>query len=120
VNLTQLPAAVFVVPGNPLNACSIAEILIYISYIVALMPDKDEKDSDKKIREMTKDIVNALLESGENMRVDIRTVSDAAKCGASFDYCSEYNCASKFRCTSTAGFECGGKFKDSADYTLTL
>jgi len=86
------------------------------------MPDKKEKeDSDKKIREMTKDIVNELLKSGEPVRIDISTGGTIAKCGPANYTCNDpgYECSSKFECKS-ASFSCFGTFKDSADYTFTV
>jgi hypothetical protein len=82
------------------------------------MPDK-EKDSDRKIRELSRNIVNELLKTGEPLRVDISTGGAAAKCGSTFTSCSKYTCTKAFKCTATR-FDCTGTFKDSKDYTLTL
>ena len=84
------------------------------------MPDK-EKDSDRKIRELSKEIVNELLKTGEPLRVDISTGGTIAKCGPNFVSCQNYDCIRKFKCEATTGtFLCYGTFKDSADYTLTI
>ncbi len=85
------------------------------------MPDKKEKeDSDNKIREMTKDIVNELLKSGEPVRIDISTGASIAKCGSKFIQCGDYDCKKNFTCEAPKGFKCTGAFADAAKYTLAL
>jgi hypothetical protein len=44
----------------------------------------DEKDSNRKIRELSRNIVNELLKTGEPLHVDISSEGAVAKCGPKF------------------------------------
>jgi hypothetical protein len=107
--------------ANVNRSLYLLRILIYIYYTVYLLSDT-EKDSDKRrMRELARDIVNELLKSDESIRVDVTTGGTAERCGPSFGHCGgSYECIKKFRCEHTGGFTCGGTFKDSPDFTLTL
>jgi hypothetical protein len=85
------------------------------------LPDSEDDYAKRKIHELATDIVNELLKSGEPMRVDISTGGTAEKCGPNFKFCGgSYECIKKFKCENAGGFNCGGGFKDSADFTMTL